>query len=592
MGDTRNVPEDLRLLIRLGARARAPAVVGILAMAVVGAVLEVVGVGLVFPLIALLHEPERIAESEALARAYEAIGADSTREFLIALSLVMAAVFLIKTAYMVVLAWAETRFLARWRADTSQQLMRAYLCAPFASTANRNSAGPVRTVASLVPKVFEGFVRSNLSLAVNAIMALAIVAVIGFAEPVVVGVSLLALPMLVLQHQGFRRRSLRLGKGLTRLQRERQKGLQESFGALKEAKVVGREGFLLGRFQRVEEAFTENHRKQAFLQQLPPLITEIVLMASILALVIAILFSDSRSGDTLASLGLLAAASFRLAPLCNRLLISANSVHHGRDAARTVLADLETPLEVRPESTASMGRPERIERELRLEGVCFRYPGAERDALHDISFALAAGERVGLAGPSGAGKTTLADLVLGVFEPTRGSIRVDGRPIRGRSLEWRRAVGYVAQSVYLLDDSVRCNVAFGLDPDDERVWAALELAQVADAVRDLPGGLDANLGENGARLSAGQRQRIGIARALYPDPSLLVLDEATSALDAATESDFAAAIRDLGGEKSLLVIAHRRATLEVCDRVVFLREGRIEAIGADKDLPLAEAGLR
>ena len=587
------MPGDLELLIRLGARERARALAVILAMALVGAALEGIGVGLVFPLIALLHDPERLRDSELLWSIHGALGTRSPRQFLVVLALTMGGVFVVKSLYMVWLNHTQARFLTAWRSEASRSLMRAYLMAPFAESVDRNSAGPVRTVASLVPKVFDGFVFSYLQLVVNAIMALAIVLVIGVIEPWAVAVAGLFVPLLALQHRFFRQRSLVLGEGLTRLQRARQKALHEGFGALKEAKILGREGFLLDRFSAADRPFAENRRRQSFLSSLPPILTEAVLMAGVLVVILTVLLSEMESGEVLASLGLLAAGAFRLAPLANRLLMAANSVHYARESTRIVARDLHggsEPGRVEPAASSpspavsddpTEPTPTRMERELRFEGVCFRYPGADSDALRDIDLSLAAGDSIGLVGPSGAGKSTLADLILGVYEPSAGVIRVDGRPIRGRAAAWRRAVGYVPQDVYLLDDSVRRNVAFGLEEDDARIWTALEQAQVAEAVRELPDGLDARLGEKGARLSAGQSQRIGIARALYPDPSLLVLDEATSALDASTESELTGAIRRLRGSRTLVVVAHRRATLELCDRILVLREGRIEAIRRD-----------
>src|SRR6185503_9486015 len=236
-----------------------------------------------------------------------------------------------------------------------------------------------------------------------------------------------------------------------------------------------------------------------------------------------------------------------------------------------------------------------VARAVALERVSYGYEGEPEPVLTDVDLTIARGESIGIVGPSGAGKITLVDLLLGLLTPTKGRITVDGRDIAGALRSWQRHLGYVAQEPFVLDDTIRRNVAFGVadgEVDDRRVATALRLAQLGDFVRGLPGGLDTMLGERGTRLSGGQRQRVAIARALYHEPEVLVFDEATSALDTPTERELIAALEALHGVKTLVVIAHRLTTVRHCDRIAVLRDGRLAAVGSYEELLAGDAGFR
>jgi ABC-type multidrug transport system fused ATPase/permease subunit len=349
---------------------------------------------------------------------------------------------------------------------------------------------------------------------------------------------------------------------------------------VKELQIRNNADHFLSEFAHARSEFGRARRRSAFVGELPKYFLEVVFITGF-ALLAVILFARSPTGEALSLLAFAVATGFRILPSVARLLGGYNGMRICLPALWIVLDDVK-PARMSPPAvqTSTARRP--LRRELSLEHLSFRYPGTVRDVLADIDLRIPAGSTVALVGSSGAGKSTLADVLMGLHPPTAGRVTVDGVDIRTDIIAWQRTIGMVPQDVYILDATLRANVAFGEAPDsvnERRMSAALTLAQLDDLIAELPNGVDTIDGERGGRLSGGQRQRIGIARALYLEPSVWVLDEATSALDSETERRITDTIESLHGQMTVVVIAHRLSTVRQCDILLYLEQGRIAAAG-------------
>jgi ATP-binding cassette, subfamily B, bacterial PglK len=313
---------------------------------------------------------------------------------------------------------------------------------------------------------------------------------------------------------------------------------------------------------------------------------ETIAVAAMLGIAAFFTLKGRPTAEVVTTLALLGFAAIRFVPSANRLVSATLGLRWGTSAINAVYNDL-----VALESTVSKPpEPQPVERfsdAIELRDVGYLYTGAASRSLNGVSLSIPRGSAVGFVGPSGAGKTTLIDVILGLLTPSEGKVLVDGVDLQEQISNWQRQIGYVPQTIYLADDSIRKNVAFGVSEaeiDDARVWQAIEAAQLSDMIQKLPDGLTTLVGERGVRLSGGQRQRIGIARALYHDPSVLVLDEATSSVDTETEQSIVDALERLRGDRTILVIAHRLTTVQNCDQLFFLRDGKLEANGTYEEL--------
>jgi ABC-type multidrug transport system fused ATPase/permease subunit len=368
--------------------------------------------------------------------------------------------------------------------------------------------------------------------------------------------------------------------------------LRQGLGGAKDVKLLGREATFLDAFQTHNVRSAQVNQYQAMTQMLPRLWLELLAVAGLATLVVAMLAQGREMTAVMPTLGLFAAAAFRLMPSVNRVLNSLQVLRYCMPVVDVLHEELKL---APPEPPTRSGKSPSLMSEIRLDDVEFTYPTGATPALSGVSLAVRKGESVGFVGPSGSGKSTLVDIVLGLLTPDTGTVLVDGADIQGDLRAWQDQIGYVPQSIYLTDDTLRRNVAFGL-PDDAideaAVRRAIRAAQLEEFVASLPLGFDTLVGEQGVRLSGGQRQRIGIARALYHDPAVLVLDEATSALDTATEKGVIEAVTALHGRKTVLIVAHRLSTVAHCDRLFRLEQGRVVAETAPSSAQAAAGASR
>lgn len=559
-------------------RERLGAALLLLAM-LLGALLETAGIGMVLPFLALLAAPDKAMTGPIVSRLAGWIDVSSPQTAVKAVALLLFALLLVKNVYLIALTWAQFHFLHGRQVRMASSLLRSYLSQPYEFFLDQNSSLLVRRLNLDIFHAFTMAIVPLSSVVVEGLVAMCILFLLLVSAP---GATLVTVAVFGVFGAAFYILTDRVLGRLGRRSREAGdlmiQASTEALRGIKEAKVLGREDYFATGFDGRANDYSTAVGAAHALANTPRMIIETLTVAAIL--VVAVLATDSGVGGVLATLGLFGLAAVRLMPCANRIVYAISTARTGMVYFDSIYHDLCRPRPARMRHATEVASLSPF-REILLSEISYAYPGSRRPSLCCVTIRIGRGQRIGLVGHSGAGKTTLADVLLGLLQPSSGEIRVDGvvvPTLASRHL----SVGYVPQSVYLLDDTVRRNVAFGILDDDiseNRVWESLRMARLEELVSSLPGRLESRVGENGIRLSGGQRQRLGIARALYGQPSLLVLDEATSALDGLTEHEIRASIDSLSVDQTVIVIAHRISTVKTCDLLVFLKEGRL--VGAN-----------
>lgn len=547
--------------------------------------MEILGIGVVTAFIGILINPHLINEHPVLRIVYDLFGATSVREFAIQTAFILFVIFLVKNSYLALLVYVQTRFALKKEASLAKQLLAAYLAIPYTFHLQRNSADLLKNVTVEVANVVNGILIPLMVLLTESIVLIFVLVLLAAVEPVVAisiclifGVASLLFIQLV--------RPLLTRSGLLRSMSAgtRIKWVNQALGSVKEIKLSGKGGFFIKSFLDSSNMYATAGIAATTLQHLPRLIIETL---SVTAILIAIIIVHGQGRDLqsiLPVITLFALAAMRIMPSVNRMTPAFNQLRYWLPAIEAVSRDLEllrehcalaTPQNV-PKNSVYGTTP--FNSEIELREVWYRYPGSEEWAVRGVSLFVKKGTSVAFMGPSGAGKSTLIELILGLIDPDRGHILIDGRALTDVRAGWQKRIGYVPQAIYLLDDTVRRNIAFALDKDeidDDKVAAALRIARLEKMVNALPDKLDSLIGERGVRLSGGERQRLGIARAMYHDPDVLVLDEATSALDGETEQAIAETLGELSRAKTIFIVAHRVTTVKACDTVFFINRGQL-----------------
>jgi ABC-type multidrug transport system fused ATPase/permease subunit len=552
----------------------------LLGLMIIGMVLETLGVGLVIPALALLTQQDLAHNYPTLQPALQALGNPSQKTLVIGGMLVLVGVYLIKALFLAFLAWRQIHFAYGVQAQLSQRLFTVYLHQPYTFHLQRNSAQLIRNAVGEIGIFTYNGIMPGMLLLTESLVLLGLCSLLLVVEPLG---ALIVVSVLGTTAWGFyrltRERITRWGQVRQHHEGLRIQHLQEGLGGAKDVKLLGREANFLEQYRVHNVQSARVGQLHATLQQLPRLWLELLAVSGLAILVISMLMQDRALEAVLPTLGLFAAAAFRLIPSVNRMLSAAQSLRYSLPVIDTLHTELNL---VTPEMADTQKPVKPFHTALELSLVTYAYPNAAEPALKDISLTIQHGESIGFIGASGAGKSTLADILLGLLTPDSGEVRVNGRSIQENLRNWQDQIGYVPQSIFLTDDTLRRNVAFGLAEDqidNGAVTRAIQAAQLEELVASLPDGLETLVGERGIRLSGGQRQRIGIARALYHDPAVLVLDEATSALDTATEEGVIQAVTALQNSKTIIIVAHRLSTVAHCDRLYLLKQGRVVAEG-------------
>ncbi len=540
----------------------------------------------VFALIKIIGDPAQINRIPVVATVAAAFPAAVLRTKVLVFTGLVAVYYVFKNLLVIGSQYLRHKITGESSAALKSTIFKSYLRSPYPFHLGRNTADLISKTNFCVEMVCDQAMAAAISAGSELLTASAITVVLLVTAP---RITLIAGTLLLLMLAVFlrvtRRMASDLGNERHQLERASLQTQQEALGAIKEIKALGRENLFSGCFDGHQRRVLELGYLGKTLETVTPQITETIFVCG--ALVVVALVSGTGPAATPPLLALFGYAAFRIVPAVNRIGWQVTLV---RSAARPIECLYDDYLLVaRKDPVQEIVQRQNLQFHdcIELDNVSYIFAGADTAVVQDVSLAIRRGESIGIVGTTGAGKTTLVDLVVGLLEPSSGHILIDGKPLKGQLSGWKQSVGYVPQSIFLLDASLRRNIALGIDDDEieeHRLRAAVHLAQLDGFVAGLPYGLDTSVGEHGCRLSGGERQRIGIARALYYDPVLLVFDEATSALDHFTEAAVSEAIEALHGKKTLLVVAHRLSSVRRCDRLIFMSHGRIIGSGSYDEL--------
>ena len=559
-----------RLLWDVLTRRERRSLIGIFLLILVGTVLETFSVGLLIPALSVLTK-----DDSGFNLPYLTLKSSLSKTELIQLA--AAAIFVVylsKNIFLGVSTWIQRGFLTKISARLSARMLEIYMRQPYEYHLRQNSSVLIRNTQD-ASMVVAGGIEPSLTVLSDGLIAISLFVVLVVVEPLG---TLSAIAIFLSATYLFQRftnsRLQRWGK-----QRQQQKGqiiqtIQQSLGAVKDVQVLGREQMFIDVHREQQIVDTDLLRRINMTQALPRLWLEIIAMGSMASLVVIMLWVGNEVDAIVPVVGLFALSAFRVLPSVNKIVNGLQTLKVTRSTIETIHQDLG--LEV---SQSMIFKDIQFEFSLlSTSNLNFRYEMTDEDVLKDVNISVQRGEAVGFVGQSGSGKSTLIDILLGLLDPKTGSVSINSRSIGEVKRQWQHIVGYIPQTIFLMDDSLRRNIAIGIadsEIDEVAIQDALKSAQLEDFVASLPEGLDTVVGERGVRLSGGQRQRIGIARALYHRPSVLVLDEATSSLDTETEKGVMQAVQALQGDKTVIIVAHRLSTVEYCDRLYRLDAGRI-----------------
>lgn len=551
--------------------------ISLLFVILLGSCFELIGVSAITPLINLIVDPSYVTTNIICIELNKNFGITSTRDFIIIFSVLLILIYIIKNIYVIFMYSLQYRYTYSNQRKLAYKLMNCYVNQDYLFHTTKNVAELQRNVSEDV-KMFYATILNGLQM-LTEISVCIILMIFLIIKDFATTLTVVGMAMLFVLYFGssYKKKLVKLGNRNRISNANLTKWLLQTFGGIKEIKVLDREKYFLNEYDKNYHEFSETFRKQLLLGIMPRPIMETVCICGLLIGVIIKCVSGVDMQHFVLVLSIFAIAAVRMLPSFSRITGNLNVIMFNKTAVDSVYNDLKEvkDLVVCITKEEEFNNRMEFEDEITLKHISFSYPNSSNKVLEDISLSIPKNKSVAFIGPSGAGKTTIADIILGILRPQAGNVKVDGNDIFKNLQAWHKILSYIPQTIYLIDGSIRDNIAFGIpeeEIDKERIEKAVIEAQLQEFVDGLPDGLLTNIGENGVRLSGGQRQRIGIARALYNEPQVLILDEATSALDNDTEFAVMKAIDSLFGNKTLIIIAHRLSTIENCDIVYEVRK--------------------
>jgi len=564
---------------------------GVMIAALVAALFQTLSVVSVLPFVNLVMDPGKLDQNKWLKVLFTSFEFSSVYSFTVFLGFMMLGIIVVSNFVSLFATWLKTRFIWQKNHNLSVTLLRKYLSLPYVYFLDKHSADLGKNILSEIEQLTGKLFMPLLELITSGIVALIIFALLLFVNPLVASVAVILFAFSYGVIFFYLRGSLR-ERGKRRLKENTGRFISvgEALQGIKDIKVLGRERYFFKRFSRYSMKFSRLQIWACMVIQIPRYLMEIVAFGGVIALVLALLASGERGGQIIPLVSFFAFAGYRLMPALQNIFHSFTSFQFNKAVLDKVYGDIhEGGIRFDEALDTELPEPLAFQERVSFTNVSFSYPNRKDFVLKDINFQIGKGTSIGIVGPTGGGKTTLVDLILGLLIPNKGTIEVDGVNVKeGNVRNWQRNLGYVPQQIYLSDDTIARNIAFGIADEHIDMTQVERVSRIANIhifiENELPFGYNTLVGERGVRLSGGQKQRVSIARALYHNPEVLVLDEATSSLDVTTEKAVLKAVKNIAKLKTLIIVAHRFKTVEHCDKLYLVDKGEIKTHGTYKDL--------
>lgn len=564
--------------------------IGLFLLGIGCALVQTLGVSAILPFIQAILTPEVIVENKYVRPILQYWGISDSNTVIMLVGIAIALVYLLKNIYLVVVNYIQVKFRCHFHEDISNKLLDSYLKRPYSYFITTTSADIIQAIQNDSNSVYD-IINTLYQLVAEGCTIVLLGFLLAYSDLFMAcGVITICVMCFLIVTLGFKKKLAQYGIISREAQREQYKYLYQPITGNKDIKVMQRSDFFVRYFRLATQKVTKSTIVYSTITSLPEKIIETVCISGMIGIVCARLKMGVDVMTFIPQLSVFAVAAFRILPSISKCAGYFQTLVFYRPSMEAAYTDMKAfneyeenfqeyyALEEKRMSQKQISMDDfRFKNALEINSINWQYEESNELVLRELSLTIHKGEAVAFIGPSGSGKTTLADIILGLLQPTHGKVYVDGVDIYAIPKVWSKIIGYVPQSVFLIDDTIRANVTFGLSAEmvtDEAVWKALEKAQIKEYVQSLPEGLDTLVGERGIRFSGGQKQRIAIARAIYHDPDILVLDEATSALDGETENAVMEAIDHLHGQKTLIIIAHRLSTIRNCDTIYEIRNGK------------------
>ena len=532
-----------------------------------GMILEVFGLGILIPALSILLDPEMIETSTSLSLIRSFFSQLSNQNFLFLILVFIVIIYFFKSLFIVFLTHKQNRFLTNLTAYISNKLFSSYMSQPFGFHLNRNASELIKNVQVEI-NYFYTFLLSLITIFIEGGFVFSVLATLIYIEPIgaiSIGVFYGILSVLFLQ---FTKRKLN-SWGIMResLDAQISKIALEGLGGIKDLIILGKRTYFTEEYSKKNYLKARLHANQGTVSQIPRFYLELISIIGLVTFIILLLLQGKDSSSLVTILGVFVAATFRMIPSLNRIISATQSMKYYRPSVDIIYKEIKDNIGLLVDDVKL--KQFDFKKGIEFISVDFNFVKG-LDILKDINLKIKKGQTIGIIGESGSGKSTLVDLLIGLHKPTSGKILIDGISDFQMNQSWRNKIGYVSQTIYLTDDTIKKNIALGVPENkinDSKIIELLKQVQLESLINNLELGLNTKVGERGIQLSGGQRQRIGIARALYCDPKILILDEATSALDSETEEEIMESINQLKGDKTIIMIAHRITTLVDCDKI-------------------------